>query len=95
MRGLTYELIDHYLGRPYVDWAARYKQLLTTMLTNAKTAVEARAAVPQRSAHRCRSIATRSIQGPMVRTDYRIAGKIGPRHKLQRDSMSGPLVHFQ
>ena len=28
-RGLTYELIDHYLGRPYVDWAARYKALLT------------------------------------------------------------------
>ena len=45
-RGLTYELIDHYLGRPYVDWAARYKQLLTTMLGNAKVAVEAKAASP-------------------------------------------------
>jgi hypothetical protein len=45
-RGLTYELIDHYLGRPYVDWSARYKQLLTTMLANAKAAVETKAAAP-------------------------------------------------
>ena len=27
-RGLTYELLDHYLGRPHVDWVARYKTLL-------------------------------------------------------------------
>jgi CubicO group peptidase (beta-lactamase class C family) len=45
-RGLTYELIDHYLGRPHVDWAGRYKALLGTMLSNAKAAVEATAATP-------------------------------------------------
>ena len=45
-RGLTYELLDHYLGRPHVDWAGRYKVLVATMLSNAKTAVAATAAAP-------------------------------------------------
>jgi len=45
-RGLTYELLDHYLGRPHVDWAGRYKTLLTTMLSNARKAVDATAAAP-------------------------------------------------
>ena len=45
-RGLTYELIDHYLGRPHVDWVARYKTLLDTMLSGAKAAVENKAAAP-------------------------------------------------
>src|SRR4029079_11209942 len=45
-RGLTNELIDHDLGRLFVDWRARYKGLITTMLTNAKAAVETKAAAP-------------------------------------------------
>ena len=96
-RGLTYELIDHYLGRPYVDWAARYKQLLTTMLANAKAAVEAKAAVPAKI-------------GPSLPLDRYAGSYKDPwygRITLSRSKtglaidfnesprMGGPLVHYQ
>jgi CubicO group peptidase (beta-lactamase class C family) len=96
-RGLTYELIDHYLGRPYVDWAARYKQLLTTMLANAKTAVESSAATPAKV-------------GPSLPLDRYAGSYKDPwygRITVSRGAaglainfnetprMGGPLVHYQ
>ena len=96
-RGLTYELLDHYLGRPYVDWTARYKQLLTTMLANAKAAVETNAATPAKV-------------GPSLPLD-RYAGQYRDpwygRMTVSRSNsglainfnetprMGGPLVHYQ
>jgi len=96
-RGLTYELIDHYLGRPYVDWAARYKQLLTTMLTNAKTAVEAKAATPakvgpslslDRYAGQYKDPWYGRITVSQAKSGLAINFNETPR-------MSGPLVHYQ
>lgn len=96
-RGLTYELIDHYLGRPYIDWAARYKQLLTTMLTKAKTAVEAKAATPAKV-------------GPSLSLDRYVGQYKDPWYGRitvssaksglginfnETPRMSGPLVHYQ
>ena len=96
-RGLTYELLDHYLGRPHVDWVGRYKTLLNTMLSNAKKAVEATTAAPAKV-------------GPSLRLD-RYAGQyrdpwygritVGRgRNGLainfdETPRMGGPLVHYQ
>jgi len=96
-RGLTYELIDHYLGRPYVDWAARYKQLLTTMLGNAKVAVEAKAASPAkvgpslslgRYAGQYKDPWYGRITVSQAKSGLAINFNETPR-------MSGPLVHYQ
>jgi CubicO group peptidase (beta-lactamase class C family) len=96
-RGLTYELIDHYLGRPHVDWVSKYKALLNTMLTNAKAAVEAKKAGP-------------AGIGPSLPLD-RYAGRyVDPWYGRitvaradkgltinfnETPRMSGPLEHFQ
>jgi CubicO group peptidase (beta-lactamase class C family) len=49
IRGLMYELLDHYLGRPHVDWVARYRaekqQRIAEALTALKTATAKPAAV--------------------------------------------------
>ena len=96
-RGLTNELIDHYLGRPFVDWPTRYKTLLTSMLTNAKAAVEAKKAAP-------------AGIGPSLPLDRYVGSYIDPwygRITVARGAkgltvnfnetprMSGPLEHFQ
>ena len=96
-RGLTYELLDHYLGRPHVDWVGRYKTLLNTMLSNAKKAVEATAAAPAKV-------------GPSLPLD-RYAGQyrdpwygritVSPSKAgltinfNETPRMGGPLVHYQ
>ena len=96
-RGLTYELIDHYLGRPYVDWAGRYKTLLNTMLSTAKSAVKAQAVAPARVRP---SLALDRYSGQFrdpwygritinrLNTGLAIDFNDTPR-------MSGPLVHYQ
>ena len=96
-RGLTYELIDHYLGRPYVDWAERYKKLLSTMLSDAKAAVEAKVSAPAKV-------------GPSLSLDRYVGSYVDPwygritvargKNGLTIDfnetpRMSGPLEHFQ
>jgi CubicO group peptidase (beta-lactamase class C family) len=96
-RGLTYELIDHYLGRPYVDWVARYKQLIGTMLSGAKAAVETKATAPAKV-------------GPSLSLDRYVGqfkdpwyGKITVSQGKsslainfnETPRMSGPLVHYQ
>ena len=40
IRGLMYELLDHYLARPYVDWVARYKAEKQRRITEALTALK-------------------------------------------------------
>jgi Domain of unknown function (DUF3471) len=49
IRGLMYELLDHYLGRPYVDWVARYRaekqRRIAEALSALKTATTKPAAV--------------------------------------------------
>ena len=96
-RGLTYELLDHYLGRPYVDWAARYKQLLTTMLSGAKAAVEAKSAAPAKvgpslSLHRYAG----QYRDPWYGRITVSQGKSGLAINFnETPRMSGPLVHYQ
>ncbi|HUO18726.1 MAG TPA: serine hydrolase [Steroidobacteraceae bacterium] len=49
IRGLMYELLDHYLGRPHVDWVARYRaekqRRIDAALAALRTAVAKPAAV--------------------------------------------------
>ena len=96
-RGLTYELLDHYLGRPHADWPARYKQLLTAMLAKAKAAVEAKAAAPAKVGP---SLALDRYVGQYKDPWYgRITvsqGKSGLAINFnETPRMSGPLVHYQ
>lgn len=96
-RGLTYELIDHYLGRPYVDWATRYKQLLSTMLANAKAAVETKAAAPAKIGP---SLSLDRYAGSYKDPWY---GRITVRRRKaglaidfnETPRMGGPLIHYQ
>lgn len=46
IRGLMYELLDHYLGRPQVDWVARYRTLKQQRITGALAALKTAAAKP-------------------------------------------------
>jgi CubicO group peptidase (beta-lactamase class C family) len=96
-RGLTYELIDHYLGRPYVDWAACYKQLIGTMLAGAKAAVETKAAAPAKVGP---SLSLDRYAGQYKDPWYgRITvsqGKSGLAINFDdTPRMGGPLVHYQ
>ena len=96
-RGLTYELIDHYLGRPHVDWVSRYKALLNTMLTGAKAAVEAKAAATAKVGP---SLPLERYSGQYKDPWYgkiTIApGKSGLTINFnETPRMSGPLTHYQ
>jgi len=44
--GLMYELLDHYLGGPKMDWPARYSQFLAERLEGARKLVETNLATP-------------------------------------------------
>jgi len=46
IRGLMYELLDHYLGRPHVDWVARYRAEKQRRINEALTALKTAAAKP-------------------------------------------------
>jgi len=46
INGLVYELLDHYLGRPYVDWVARYRAAKQGRIKEALTALRAASAKP-------------------------------------------------
>jgi CubicO group peptidase (beta-lactamase class C family) len=96
-RGLTNELLDHYLGRSFADWPAKYKTLLTNMLTNSKAAVETKAATPAKV-------------GPSLSLDRYVGQYKDPWYGRMTVSqgksglaidfndtprMSGPMVHYQ
>ena len=96
-RGLTNELMDHYLGRPFTDWPARYKTLLTTMLSNAKAAVEAKGSTPAKVGP---SLPLARYAGQYKDPWYgRITvsqGKSGLAIDFnETPRMSGPLIHYQ
>ena len=96
-RGLTYELLDHYLGRPYVDWVGRFQKLRDTQLAEAKAVVEAKAAVPARVAP---SLPLDRYAGQYKDPWYgRITvsrGKAGLAVDFnETPRMGGPLVHHQ
>lgn len=46
IRGLMYELLDHYLGRPHVDWVARFRAEKERRITEALAALRTAAARP-------------------------------------------------
>jgi len=46
IRGLMYELLDHYLGRPHIDWVARYRAEKQRRITEALAALKTAAAKP-------------------------------------------------
>ncbi len=46
IRGLMYELLDHYLGRPHIDWVARYRAEKQRRIAEALTALKAETAKP-------------------------------------------------
>ena len=46
IKGLMYELLDHYLGRPHVDWVARYRTFKQQRITAALATLKSAAANP-------------------------------------------------
>jgi CubicO group peptidase (beta-lactamase class C family) len=48
LSGLTYDLIDHYLGAPANDWPSKFRDFLQARLQGAVAAVQAPAAQPAR-----------------------------------------------
>ena len=46
IRGLTYELLDHYLGLPHTDWSARFRADRQRRVSEALAMLKARAAAP-------------------------------------------------
>jgi hypothetical protein len=46
IRGLMYELLDHYLGRPYVDWVSRYRAEKQRRIAEALSALKTATAKP-------------------------------------------------
>lgn len=46
LQGLTYELLDHYLGQPQNDWPAKFKAFTDDRRTQAIAALQAPAAQP-------------------------------------------------
>jgi len=46
LNGLTYELLDHYLGAPPTDWTAHFRSFLDQLLAGAVTALQAPTAQP-------------------------------------------------
>lgn len=96
-RGLTYELIDHYLGRPYVDWVGRFQTLRDSQLAQAKAAVEQAVAKPARIGP---SLPLARYAGVYQDPWYgRIAVGRGASGLTidfrETPRMSGPLVHHQ
>ena len=97
IRGLMNELLDHYLGRPHIDWVARYRaekqRRITEALGTLKTAAAKPAAVGP-------SLPLASYAGTYADPWYgniEIASKDG---KLTIDftttpRMSGTLEHYQ
>ncbi len=49
IRGLMYELLDHYLGKPHVDWVARYRAVKQRRTDEALAALKTAAARPAAS----------------------------------------------
>jgi hypothetical protein len=46
IRGLMYELLDHYLGRPHVDWVARYRAVKQHQIQEALSELRTETAKP-------------------------------------------------
>ena len=97
-RGLTYELIDHYLGRPYVDWAGA----LQAADHHDADQCQGRGGDQGRGAGQGRPVAVarslrRPVQGSLVRPDYRVAGqdRASAINFNETPRMSGPLDHYQ
>jgi CubicO group peptidase (beta-lactamase class C family) len=96
-RGLTYELMDHYLGRPRIDWVARFQKLRDAQLAEAKAAVEAKTAAPARIGP---SLPLGRYVGQFSDPWYgRITIARAPRGLAidfnETPRMQGPLVHYQ
>ena len=97
LRGLTYELMDHYLGRPHVDWVSRYNKILETRLAGAKSVVEAKGSAPAKvgpslSLDRY----TGQYKDPWYGRITVAAGKSGLAIDFNdTPRMSGPLEHYQ
>jgi len=97
LRGLTYELLDHYLGRPQVDWVSRYSKFLEARLSSAKAVVEAKVAAPAKVGP---SLSLDRYAGQFKDPWYgRVTvarGKSGLAIDFnETPRMSGPLEHYQ
>ena len=97
IRGLMYELLDHYLGLPYTDWVARYQTEKKRQVGEALTALRTQTAKPAPvgpSLSLERYTGTYSdpwygdIEVSLVGGKLRIDFKSTPR-------MAGPMEHWQ
>jgi CubicO group peptidase (beta-lactamase class C family) len=96
-RGLTNELLDHYLGRPHVDWVGRYSKFIEARLASAKAAVETQAAAPAKVGP---SLPLDRYAGQYKDPWYGRITVAGGKSGLAIDfdetpRMRGPLEHYQ
>jgi CubicO group peptidase (beta-lactamase class C family) len=97
IRGLMYELLDHYLGRPYVDWVARYRAEKQRRIAAARKALEAR---PPKAVAVGPSLAAAGYTGTYTDPWYGNIeiGAVNDRLTIDFKStprMTGTLEHYQ
>lgn len=97
LRGMTYELMDHYLGRPQVDWVSRFDKVLDARLANAKTVVETKTAAPAKVGPSLPlDRYTGQFKDPWYGQITIAKGKSGLTIDFSdTPRMSGPLAHYQ
>lgn len=96
-KGLVYELLDHYLGRPKVDWVSRFDKVLDTRLAGAKSVVETKAATPAKAGPSLPlDRYTGTFKDPWYGQITIARGKPGLTINFDdTPRMSGPLTHYQ
>ncbi|MGH8131723.1 MAG: serine hydrolase, partial [Steroidobacteraceae bacterium] len=96
--GLMYELLDHYLGRPRVDWVARYRAQKQRRIAAALHALKAKSATP---AHVGPSLPLAGYAGTYTDPWYgniEIAAAADGKLRIDFEStprMGGTLEHWQ
>jgi len=97
IRGLMYELLDHYLGLPRTDWVAKYRAEKQRRVNEALTALKAQASKP---ADVGPSLAVDRYAGTYTDPWYGNIEVVAADGKLRIDfkstpRMSGTLEHYQ
>jgi len=97
IRGLMFELLDHYLGRPHVDWVARYRAEKQRRINEALAALKTAAAKPAQVGPSLPVAAYAGTYNDPWYGNIEVAAKDG---RLTIDfkttpRMSGTLEHYQ
>ena len=97
LNGLAYELIDHYLGRPNVDWPKRWSDFVNKRVSDAQKALKTTQATPAKVGP---SLPIARYTGDYVDKWYGNIAVRGDKSRLTIDfkstpRMNGTLEHWQ